>query len=199
MQATSLARALRAGLLAAAALAATATARAETTVPYTFAAGSPAKAGEVNANFQALASAINALSARLDRAEGRLTAADIVGTYRFQSLQTELNGGASNNVRVYTFDGTVTFNADGTVSFSTTDVGAQIRISGAAGAAVSVTRSTINETNPTGSANWTLNGSVLSIGGGPAWYVADGGRLMIQTGTNTADATSKVILMVRTN
>jgi hypothetical protein len=191
--------ALRAFALTLAALAGSHAAQAEIIIPYTFAAGSPAKAGEVNANFQSIASAISSLSARLDKTEGKLTTADLVGTYRFQSVQTELNAGNSNNVRVYTFDGTVTLKLDGSASFTTTETGGNLAISGGGASAVSVARSIFTNNNPTGNATWALSGNTLSFGGGSPYYVVDGGRLLIQASTNTADATSKMILIVRTN
>jgi hypothetical protein len=182
-----------------AALAGSQAAQAEIIIPYTFAAGSPAKAGEVNANFQSLANAISSLSARLDKTEGKLNSADLVGTYRFQSLQTELNAGVSNNVRVYTYDGTVTLKADGSGSVTTTDTGANLAISGGGTSAVSVARSIFTQDNPTGNVTWTLSGNTVSFGGGAPFFVVDGGRLLVQAATNTADATSKMILIVRTN
>ena len=169
---------------------------AQTTVPHTFAAGSPAKAGEVNANFQALAAAINSLAARLDRAEGKLTAADIVGTYRFQGLQTE-QGGPGPYVRVDTSDGVVTFRSDGTGSLQLSNVASQLSITGGQGTAVTGTR-TLRTFNESDNFNWSITGSVVDLSG-LKFYAVDGGRLLVQTSTDTADGTGKVILLVRTN
>jgi hypothetical protein len=169
---------------------------AQTTVPHTFAAGSPAKAGEVNANFQALAAAINSLAARLDRAEGKLTAADIVGTYRFQGLQTE-QGGPGPYVRVDTTDGVVTFRSDGTGSLQLSNVASQLSITGGQGTTVTGTR-TLRSFNESDNFNWSITGSVIDLSG-LKFYAVDGGRLLVQTSTDTADGTGKVILLVRTN
>jgi hypothetical protein len=192
-------RSARAGTLALAALcgalAGALPTSAQTTVPYNFSAGSPAKAGEVNANFQALATAINALSARLDKAEGKLTAADIVGTYRFQSLQPQI--GTGPYVRFDTYDGTLAFRADGTLSFNLDSTGTQLSITG--GSANPVT-GTLRGTSgsDTGSATWSLSGTTLSMGP-QRFYVADGGRLMVHASTNPSDSTTKLILLIRTN
>lgn len=93
---------------------------AQTTIPNTFTAGSPARASEVNANFTALANAANALDARLDALEaanGALTAADVAGTYRVLSVRNS-NGSLSATRRFFSSsgstEGTVTFNANGT-------------------------------------------------------------------------------------
>lgn len=177
-------------------LAAAPTAWAQTTVPHTFAAGSPAKAGEVNANFQTLAAAINSLAARLDKAEGRLTAADIVGTYRFQGLQTE-QGGPGAYVRVDTFDGVVNFRGDGTGSMQLSNVASQLTITGGQGTAVTGTR-TLRSFSETDNFNWSITGTVVDLSG-LKFYAVAGGRLLVQTSTDTDDGTGKVILLVRTN
>ena len=69
-------------------------------VPNTFTAGTPISATEVNANFQALVDAINALGT------SGLTTASIIGTYKFKVLEV---------------GGTAGFSNDATVSFSTSE------------------------------------------------------------------------------
>ena len=91
---------------------------AQASVPNTFVAGNPAKAAEVNANFQALVNAINSVSARVANLEGEITSSDLVGTYALHQFQTELGGGSSERVEVYTGGGTVTLAADGTGTIS---------------------------------------------------------------------------------
>jgi hypothetical protein len=187
---------MRTLLFAAALLAITNTTLAQTAVPYSFAAGTPAKAGEVNANFQALVSAINDLSTRVSKLDGPLTMAALAGTYHFQGLQTELNGGTANQVRVYTYDGTLTLNANGTGNASVTQTGGQISISGSA-QSLSVVRTVFQDPPEGNSFSWSLSGNTIN-GLGGSFYVVDQGRLMIRVDTNTADATSKVLLLIRT-
>jgi hypothetical protein len=94
---------------------------AQTTVPHTFAAGTAARAAEVNANFEALATAIDALAARVDKLEGgAVTEADVVGSYSASNLQIGLDEVAvgEGGVEAISYEGTVTFAADHTFSFT---------------------------------------------------------------------------------
>lgn len=91
---------------------------AQTTLPYTFAPGTVAKASEVNANFQALLTAINKL-------EGPVTAAGVAGTYVLAAVSLYMNstpqsGVMSNGARIEhnSTKATAVFNSDGTFSFS---------------------------------------------------------------------------------
>src|SRR5258706_4460391 len=100
---------------------------AQTTVPNTFTRGTAAKASEVNANFQALATAIDNLGSRVSKLEGTITATDVAGTYAFASLEAETFTGANVNVASsvgiihhQNGNGTFTLNANGTFSFSAT-------------------------------------------------------------------------------
>lgn len=60
-------------------------------VPFTFTAGSPALASELNANFRVLARAVTVLEAKVAALEGTvpLTAASVAGTYRLLSLSSK--------------------------------------------------------------------------------------------------------------
>src|SRR5437588_12907732 len=68
---------------------------------------------------QSLASDLAALTERVAKLEGQIVAADLVGTYALNGFQIELSGGAGRPAQVasYVFAGTVTLNADGSVSF----------------------------------------------------------------------------------
>ena len=94
-------------------------------VPFTFTAGAPAVAAEVNANFTALANAITTLEAKVASLEGAnaLTAADVAGTYRLLAISSkatsssaDLTFGAgsqrANSILVISTDGTFTFNSE---------------------------------------------------------------------------------------
>ena len=77
-------------------------------VPYTFTAGAPAVAAEVNANFSALANAITALETRvalLEQGGGALTVADVAGTYRRLALHTTSRGGDNTSLQFYSSSG----------------------------------------------------------------------------------------------
>lgn len=96
---------------------------AQTTVPHTFAPGTAARAAEVNANFQALAIAIDSLAARVDKLEGgSVSDADVVGDYSVSNLQIGLAEVAAGigPVEAISYEGTATFAADHTFTFTFT-------------------------------------------------------------------------------
>jgi len=94
------------------------TAVAQTTVPNVFTAGTPARAAEVNGNFQALAAAIDALAARVNKLEGGATTdADDTGTDNLSILQVGIDVETPPrpaDVEGISYNGSVTFNADHT-------------------------------------------------------------------------------------
>lgn len=175
-----------------AALVLTGTASAQVSVPNTFAAGAPARAADVNANFQALVTAINALTTRVSKLEGSIVSADLVGTYALNRFQSELGGGASQRVAVYTGDGTVTFAAGGGASISgNTELGHQLNLP-------SGTLTAINRPQASGTSTWSYAGGRVTVLG-VSFAVADGGRLLIATSVNPADGTNVLLLLTRTN
>src|SRR5687767_1265551 len=87
---------------------------AQVSVPFTFSAGSAARASEVNGNFQALVTGINALADRVTKLEGNIVTADLVGTYAWSGLQVGLIAGGT--VETISYSGTATLAADGTLS-----------------------------------------------------------------------------------
>jgi hypothetical protein len=95
-------------------------------VPHTFTAGSPAKASEVNANFAALVTAVNALEARVAALENPLaaTVASVAGTYKYTSLEVGVSGGVTGGggtqaiVTGGSFSGTVVLGAGGGATFT---------------------------------------------------------------------------------
>jgi len=169
-------------------------ASAQVTVPNTFAAGQPARAADVNANFQALATAINSLAARVSKLEGsNLTATDFVGTYTLNRLQTQLGGGTAAYVATYVASATLTFAADGTVTSAddTGERGHQLNV---------VTRvlSPFVTAGTSNSATWSYSGGKL-VAFGQTLTVANGGRLLILAGVNPDDGTNVLVLLTRTN
>lgn len=167
-------------------------ASAQVTVPNTFAAGAPARAADVNANFQALVTGINALGSRVSKLEGQITSTDLVGTYAINQFQSELGGGASQRVAVYTGGGTATFAANGTGTISgNTELGHQLNLPGG-------TLTAINRPQASGNFTWSLSaGTVTALGG--TFSVVSGGRLLIRTTANPADGTNVLLFLTRTN
>lgn len=100
-------------------------------VPNTFTAGAPARASEVNANFAALVTAVNALEAKvatletkvtaLEAANGPLTMADVVGSYHLMGIKTKTGSKAVDRrfkSGSSSTEGTVTFSGNGTFTAS---------------------------------------------------------------------------------
>lgn len=170
-----------------------AAASAQVTVPNTFAAGAPARAADVNANFQALVTGINALSSRVSKLEGQITSSDLVGTYAVNQFQSELGGGASERVAIYTGGGTVTLAVNGTGTLSgNTELGHQLNLLGG-------TLTAINRPQTTAASfSWSLtNGTVAALGG--TFSIVAGGRLLVRTSANPVDGTNVLILLTRIN
>ena len=163
---------------------------AQVTVPNTFAAGAPAKAADVNANFQALVNGINALGSRVSKLEGQIVASDLVGTYSVNQFQSEL--GAGSRVATYTGGGTATFAANGTGTISgNTELGHQLNLPGG-------TLAPINRPQAPSNFTWNLSSGTLTALGATFSVVA-GGQLLITTSTNPLDGTNVILLLTRTN
>jgi hypothetical protein len=171
---------------------------AQTTVPHTFTSGTPARATEVNANFQALATAIDTLAARLDKLEGGpVTEADIVGgTYKASNLQIGIDHVAAGpaHIEAISYEGTITFAADHTFSFTFTG---QQNDSGGP---------TLEDATVSGT--WTLadNDLTFSVEGSVAdtLHCAVGCRMIFGTLYGDApnvgeDGHNNLMIMVRTN
>lgn len=170
-------------------------ASAQTTVPNTFTAGTAAKAAEVNANFQALATAINALATRVARLDGPPTAAGLAGTYAVNGIQTELvPGSGSGRVIVYTYEGTATFAANGTGTFSLNSKGHNLLFT----SPLTTTRSAVNSSTGATPFTWSLAGNTLTALDG-AFSIVSGGQLLIRSTVNPADGTNVLLLLSRTN
>lgn len=167
-------------------------ASAQVTVPNTFTAGAPARAADVNANFQALVTAVNSLGSRISKLEGQIAASDLVGTYAVNQFQSELGGGASERVAIYTGGGTVNLAANGTGTISgNTELGHQLNLPGG-------TLATINRPQASSNFTWSWSsGTVTAFGS--TFSVVAGGRLLITTSTNPADGTNVILLLTRTN
>jgi len=173
---------------------------AATAVPYSFTAGTAAKASEVNADFQAMATAIDTLATRVAKLEGQITASDLVGTYVSDSFSVRLNinGGTGGVTDVRVYKATLTLVADGTGTItSNTEKGAMLEIASPSPA----TLTPVNASIPLQSFTWHLSGSSMII---DTWLmtfsIVSGGRLLIGTSNDTisGDVTSTVWLLTRT-
>lgn len=186
---------------------------AATTVPFTFVAGNAAKASEVNANFEALAAAIDvqveinkvqtaeiaALTTRVTKLDtpSAVTAADLVGTYSLNVYRTELFSDdiSSGSVTAVSSQGTIQLFANGTVTMSNSIASSKLLIqfapnptllSGSVGA-------------DSGSFTWSLvNGQVSLFGN--LFAIASGGRLLVGTTSEVGiSRTNGIVVLVRTN
>lgn len=97
------------------------TAQGQVSVPNTFTDGTPAVAADVNANFSALADAINDLAGRVDALENDSggAAAGVPGVYRLVSTQSEFFGQNNQTVgyaeiNAYVLQGQLEILSDGT-------------------------------------------------------------------------------------
>lgn len=189
-------------------MAITSTAIAQTTLPYTFAPGTVAKASEVNANFQALLTAINKL-------EGPATAASVAGTYTLASLglymdSTAQAGTSSNTARIEhtATNATATLNANGSFTLSPESTfGAAMTFdffkngSNVVTNAQAATQSAAP--SPSGGGTWSLSGSTLTLslngGGSGTFTAAAGGRLFIGIDASPDNKSQDLHILIRTN
>ena len=171
----------------------TALANAQVTVPFTFAPSTAARAAEVNANFQALATAIDNLAARVSKLEGQITPADIAGVYGWRGLQIGLiNGGM---VETISYTGTVTLAPNGTFSGTLTGRGFDLPAGG---------NRVLHNTDDNVSGTWTLSGSntvTLSLGDDALSFLsaARGQVLVFSNNDNSPDGSLVLLMLVRTS
>lgn len=179
---------------------------AQTTLPFTFAPGTVAKASEVNANFQALLAAIN-------RLEGQISAADIPGTYALASMSVYLDstpqsGMMTNNARVeqISSNATATFNVNGTFTLTQeTTNGSALAFDFLKNGANVVTAQAVTQSAappPTGSGTWSFSGRTLTIttgNGGGTFTAAVGGRLFIGINAPPDNKSQDLHVLIRTN
>jgi hypothetical protein len=170
-------------------------ASAQVTVPNTFTAGSVARASEVNANFTALATAINDLATRVSALETpTIAAATVPGTYKYLSLDVGATAGmlpgGSGALQVTSAKGSGTYvlNAGGSATLSTNDFStvANIIVSGGSVTAGETLGETGPQSNP---ATWSVSNGELVITTGlvtdvPVNFVPASSRLFIGTSRN---------------
>jgi hypothetical protein len=155
-----------------------------------------AQAQNPGATIDSVASDLAALAARVAKLEGQIVAADLVGTYALRAIQLELSGGAGSPAQVssYVIVGTVTLNADGTVSISASPANGNT-LSFTTPPSVSIFQ---GSGNGVGSTTWTYdNGSVTVVGGAPPLTVAAGGRVLVGVSANRDDGTDVLLILTR--
>lgn len=200
---------------------------AATTVPFPiFVAGHAAKASEVNANFEALASAIDAqaaintaqaaeiaaLTSRVTKLDtpSAVTAADLVGTYAVHGLGFQVSRLAALSVDPigYPPDGTTDpeiFSHQGTLQLLSNGTGtANMSLSSTTTVMPNPTRNefvvspVVTPSNLT-SFTWTLTNGQLLISG-LSFTIATGGRLLIQELFEVQKwGNHRLMVLVRTN
>jgi hypothetical protein len=177
-----------------------ASAMAQVAVPHTFAAGAPARAADVNANFQALATAINELNTRVSKLEGTFTAADVAGTYTVYSIETQVRGGTGfAGVRAMAPFGTFTLAADGSVTGTWYDLGYDLSLTNVAGSMLG-TRTQHSSQSTLSSATWSLSGNILTLTdpeGQSTMTGVVGGRIFVGRSLNPNVGGGELRIMVR--
>ena len=181
---------------------------AQTTLPYNFAPGTVAKASEVNANFQALLTAINKL-------EGPVTAASVAGTYvlaglNFYMTSTPQSGTMSNNARIEhsSTNATAVFNSNGTFTFPQESSNSTAMLfdffKNGTNVVENASATTQTKTSPTtGGGTWSLSGNTLTItlaGGDVGTFTAAaGGKLFIGIDSSPDNKSQDLHILIRTN
>lgn len=132
--------------------------------------GPPMGAG---ATIQSLSAELAALTARVAKLEGNITAADLAGTYTTFSFQNELHAGFPARIGSHVRKGTVTLAADGTAMGSDTEKGS-ILTQGSPWFITPV------DSSGSGTATWTYdNGVVTIVEDNLQLSVAAGGRVLV--------------------
>ncbi len=206
---------MRYSLVALLLLALNSTVFAQTTVPFTFTSGTAAKASEVNADFQALATAIDALSARINKLDGTtpVTTADLAGTYTLTGWMSQvfIDGMSVLPAPLYDINGfgvlsgTVTLNADGTGSNSFTINGSQmvtqdistIRTTSPISLNRAVIQKAFNVVLPTASFTWTLSGNVVTTSHGMSMRAQPGAKVLAGAQNDFASDTHIIFIITK--
>jgi hypothetical protein len=194
---------------------------AQTTVPHTFVAGTPAKAADVNENFLALVTAINNLTARVSSLESPATsAASVAGTYSLQSLDIELDftqgTGASTTkqstaaILSTSTNSQLILNANGSFTSSGTSPQMGIGWTGGFGPVDSLFETSgalflpfIPNSSASSSGGWSVSGNVLtlSVGRSTVVFTGSGGRLFVAASSDRGSnsLTNHLFVLIRTN
>ena len=174
-------------------------ATAQTSVPYTFTAGTTAIASEVNADFQALAATIDTLSVRVAKLEGQITASDLVGTYALTGIETEVTTQSNYRgwVSIKSLNATVTLAGNGMGTVSGHSFPGYMFVVDVP----SITPITLGRTGgatPLQNLSWSLSGSSITMLGG-TFSIVPGGKLLISSTTDPVKQTIVLLLLTKIN
>jgi len=183
-------------------------------VPFTFSAGQPAVADEVNANFTALVAQIQALQTQLDALQnyaGPPSTQTIPGTYAFIELAVDVDQISANNFSVAgeSSTGTAVFNADGTGSVNSSDGYRQLSFltqslmvrSSDGNGTTPINSTSVQLTNSpssdAGNFTWTYSGNVLTVNSDTVLqFYGAGSRIFVQGGSD-AEGRNTLLVLVR--
>ncbi|HEY8154201.1 MAG TPA: hypothetical protein VII72_08755 [Myxococcota bacterium] len=181
-------------------------------VPYTFANGQPADATQVNANFNALVTAIDALNDRVAALESS-TPASLVGTYDYFEVKTDVDSLGANSYGIAGggSSGTVVLNADGTGSINVTSQYRQLVFSDQSllvgdvgnGGSVSIHSTDVGQNNSPEtvslSMTWALSNGILTVttGDGDTSFAVAGKILVHGISSTDGEGHNGIALLVR--
>jgi hypothetical protein len=121
------------------------------------------------------------LQARVAKLEGKITAADLVGTYALAGIQTTLRGNPDARIGSDALTGTLTLNSNGTGTLTDVHDGARLFTqSGALSQQVFAEELDLTWTY----ANGVVSTTFIGIGQGPDINVGPGGRLLVAAFSN---------------
>lgn len=170
---------------------------AQTTVPFVFTPGQTARAADVNADFQALATAIDALVSRVNKLEGQFGVADMRGGV-FAMHRMAVGYGNSPVTNHDSYTGTMTLNADGTFVMLQNDTFYTNNVPAGSSA--------VNKAVTTGVSypgTWTMAGTVVTFNFAAGKTITancvSGGRLCVSSITTDSSGTVELGMFLRTN
>jgi len=173
----------------------------QTSVPHTFVSGTPAKASEVNANFQSLATRIDnldaamnarlvslerALSQRLDVLEGKDAAfavSAMSGTYKLVNIYSGAQqDGGQLFVQSSTSEGILTLNANATYTLVLSEKNSKTRLFVAGDPPQLASSNSVTADGGSINGTWSVADKQLKLSGFPMNYtIAAGNRVLIST------------------
>jgi hypothetical protein len=152
---------------------------------------------------QFLYDALMALTARVDKLEGRteVTAADLVGTYVVSGIETEMFAPDSGFPTQFSHSvdaGTLTLSAAGMGTFDFVGDGSTLWLNGLGPQLSQPAVTPFGGTPEQGAFPWTYNNGTLLIPGAIPFHVAAGGRVLIGVGADHLTGGGHDVLLILT-